>query len=309
MSIDIQCLVGVDGGGSGTRVRLARPDGVEVGYGEAGPSALALGVDAAWTAIGQALDRALEDAVPAFGSRPDLSSMAVGIGVAGVSQPEWREAFLARQPGFGRVVLESDGFTSLLGAHGGQPGVVVAVGTGSVALAWWPDGRRQQTGGWGFPSSDEGSGAWLGLQAVNRLQHELDGRAVQSPMGQHLLRAVEAQAGSFETWLAQANQTRYAALAPIVLTHADDPPSRDILQQAGRHLALMLRALDPECQLPSALCGGLAEPLRPWLPAPEQERFGRPLADSSQGALRLALQSIRSPGGLDTHALNVDTTK
>ena len=296
MSNDIQYFVGVDGGGSGTRVRLARADGVEVGYGTAGPSGLSLGVEAAWTAIGQALESALDNAAPQLGMRPALSSMAVAMGLAGVSQPESREAFWARQPGFGRLVLESDAFTSLLGAHGGQPGVVVSVGTGSVALAWWPDGRQQQAGGWGFPSSDEGSGAWLGLQAVNRLQHELDGRAPSSALGQHLLRAIEAQAGSFKAWLAQANQTRYAALAPFVLTHADEPPSRVILQQAGHHLADLVRALDPDGQLPGVLCGGLAEPLRPWLPAPEQKRLGRPLGDSSQGALWLARQSIKSSG-------------
>ncbi|MEY8690213.1 MAG: ATPase, partial [Leptothrix sp. (in: b-proteobacteria)] len=37
-------LIGLDGGGTGTRARLASPDGRVLGSGEAGPSALGQGV-------------------------------------------------------------------------------------------------------------------------------------------------------------------------------------------------------------------------------------------------------------------------
>lgn len=282
--------VGVDGGGSGTRVRLAQPDGVEVGFGVAGPSGLSLGAESAWASIHQALDQAFQAAAHSWGPRPHWSDMSMGLGLAGVSHAAAREAFLRHAPPVGRLALVSDGFTTLLGAHAGQPGAVLAVGTGSVGLAWWPDGRRQQVGGWGFPSGDEGSGAWLGLQAVQRLQCELDGRAPSSALGCSITQALEASAGNVRDWLAQANQTAYAALAPVVIDHAHEPEARALLQQAAQHLERIVLALDPHQELPCALCGGLAEALRPWLPKPLRERLRAPLADSAQGALWLARQ-------------------
>ncbi|MFZ3287574.1 MAG: ATPase, partial [Telluria sp.] len=40
----IEYLIGVDGGGTGTRVRLARADGTELAQGSGGPSGLAHGI-------------------------------------------------------------------------------------------------------------------------------------------------------------------------------------------------------------------------------------------------------------------------
>ena len=41
--------LGVDGGGTGTRLRLAEANGAEIGFGEAGPSALGQGIAQAWS--------------------------------------------------------------------------------------------------------------------------------------------------------------------------------------------------------------------------------------------------------------------
>ena len=60
---DIRYALGVDGGGTGTRVRVWTSAGALVGHGEAGPSALSQGVDQAWQHIEQAIgyiDRALQ---------------------------------------------------------------------------------------------------------------------------------------------------------------------------------------------------------------------------------------------------------
>ena len=54
----IDYLIGVDGGGSGTRVRLARADGSELAQGQNGPSGLAHGIDQAWIAVGNAVLKA-----------------------------------------------------------------------------------------------------------------------------------------------------------------------------------------------------------------------------------------------------------
>ncbi|MEY2653988.1 MAG: hypothetical protein RLZZ524_1016, partial [Pseudomonadota bacterium] len=51
-------LIGVDGGGTGTRARLCDAQGRVLGDGAAGPSALGQGVEQAWRHIGQAVEAA-----------------------------------------------------------------------------------------------------------------------------------------------------------------------------------------------------------------------------------------------------------
>ena len=66
---------------------------------------------------------------------------------------------------FASVRFISDGLAACLGAHGGADGAVVVAGTGSIGVGLI-GGRELRFGGYGFPISDEGSGADIGLQAI-----------------------------------------------------------------------------------------------------------------------------------------------
>ncbi|QDQ26327.1 ATPase [Chitinimonas arctica] len=285
----LEFLIGVDGGGTGTRIRVADRDGRELARGSAGPSGLGLGIDVAWLTIRACIARTFRESRLHF----DPSTCAIGLGLAGVHNPAWAEAFLGQATDFHAIRLDTDGFTTLLGAHGGQAGAIVAVGTGSIGEAWLGGTERRTVSGWGFPSGDEGSGAWIGMQAARLAQRALDGRAETTP----LARAVVAQLGGDITqafrWLGQATQTSYAQLTPLVLEHAaNDAAAATILRQAGEEIADIARALDSENRLPIALCGGLAEALRPWLPSALIHRARQPLADSATGALHLIRGNI-----------------
>lgn len=286
----IDYLIGVDGGGTGTRVRIARADGTELATGRSGPSALVRGIPAAWAAIEEAAAQAFAAAAIA---RPPRSAMAIGLGLAGVNHGPWASAFAAANPGYAALALETDGFTTLLGAHGGGPGAVIAIGTGSVGVALSAEGLRREVGGWGFPSGDEGSGGWIGLRAINHVQQVLDGR---QPSGDFARAVVDACGGSRErvfAWVVQADQTRYAALAPLAFVHADtDTVARGLLAEASRQIGAIARALDPARELPVALCGGLGVPLRPYLPPDLMQRAVEPRTDSTTGALCLIQRHV-----------------
>jgi glucosamine kinase len=283
----IDYLIGVDGGGTGTRVRIAAysasqaavkaagkavGDGArpiaELGQGSGGPSGLGLGIGRAWSAIGEAIDDAFADAGIA---RPGVEQLAIGLGLAGVHNKLWAQEFMAANPGYPALVLETDAFTTLMGAHNGQPGAIVAIGTGSVGEALLADGSRREVGGWGFPAGDEASGAWIGLRAIGHIEQVQDGRRQRDAFA--------------DAWPSQANQTAFASLAPLVLQHAGDAAARAILEEAGHEVAAIARALDPEARLPLALCGGLGNALRPWLPPALAARAGIPQGDSAAGAL------------------------
>lgn len=284
----IEYFIGVDGGGSGTRVRLADRDGRELAEGASGPSGLLHGIERAWAAVEDAAAQAFRAAGLAL---PDRQHVAIGLGLAGVHNKQWAAQFVAANPGYAKVALETDAGTTLLGAHCGRPGAIIALGTGSVGEVMLADGSRYEVGGWGFPSGDEAGGAWIGLRAVNHIQQVIDGRATGSPFASAVIDACGGMRDAIQVWLAGANQTQYAQLARLVLQHADaDPTARAIVLEAGRQVALIAHALDAGATLPIALCGGLAAPLRPYLPQSLLQRLVPPQGDSAAGALRLIQQ-------------------
>src|SRR5262245_33588931 len=118
----VDYLIGIDGGGSGTRALVQRVHGETVGTGSAGPSALGQGVPQAWDNVQAAARLAFESAGLPI---PTWNRCALAAGLSGVSHAPWREAFLAADPGFARLEAETDSFTMLLGAHGGRPGAIV----------------------------------------------------------------------------------------------------------------------------------------------------------------------------------------
>ena len=287
----IEYLIGVDGGGTGTRVRLARLDGAELAQASAGPSALSQGVAKAWTTILAAIGEAC--AIADIGN-PPLSSIAIGLGLAGVHNKEWAAQFIAADPGFAALALDTDGFTTLMGAHGGRPGAIVAIGTGSVGEAMLEDGTKVEVGGWGFPAGDEASGAWMGLRALNHIEQVLDGRVEGGAFAVDVIEACGGNRDAVQIWLGRANQTAYASLARFVVAHGEtDQTARAILEHAGREVAGIARALDPSATLPLALCGGLGEVLLAWLPEATRARCTPPQGDSARGALRMIEQHLK----------------
>lgn len=297
----IDYLIGVDGGGSGTRVRLARAGGPRSAYSEiaegfAGPSALSQGIPNAWHAIGAAVAQAFQSAGV---QQPPLAHLAIGLGLSGVHNDAWAQAFTAANPGYAGYVLHNDGVSTLLGAHGGQPGIIVALGTGSVGQALLADGTYREVGGWGFPSGDEASGAWLGMHAINHIQQVLDGRAAGAAFADAVIATCGGQRAAVQEWLASANATRFATLAPLVVQHAatGDRDAEYIMCLAGQAVGAMAAALDPTGTLPFALCGGLGQVMAPWLDTHLRQRAVPPQGDSAAGAIHMIAMHLH---GMET---------
>jgi glucosamine kinase len=283
----IDYLIGVDGGGTGTRVRLAgfSTHGIsELAQGTSGPSGLGLGIARAWASVQDAVAQAF---AAAGIEQPPLDCIAIGLGLAGVHNRQWAREFEQADPGYAALRLETDAFSTLLGAHGGNPGAIVAIGTGSVGEVLQPDGTRREVGGWGFPAGDEASGGWIGLAAINHIEQVIDGRRPGSAFADAVIDVCGGNRAAIQVWLGQATQTTYASLAPLVLQHADDTAARAILTKAGEEAAAIARALDPDGTLPLALCGGLGSALRDWLPPALAARARVPEGDSARGALKM----------------------
>ncbi len=293
-------LAGVDGGGSGTRLRLhAAHDRRALGYASAGPSGLSQGIEQAWRNIGTALEAAFAAAGQAPAPRREI---ALGLGLAGVEVPRQREAFLAADPGFAIAIVFNDAQTALHGAFGGGPGIVVTAGTGSIGLAQGDDGVQHRTGGWGFPAGDEGSGAWLGLRAMRAAQRALDGRGAAGPLAQAVFRVLGAEPGALLQWCGSARQHQYASLAPCVFDAAleGDAQAQTLLDAAAaeleRHVHALSARLKNAGELPIALVGSVGERLQARWPDTLRRRCVPPRGDSAEGALALLCQALAQAG-------------
>jgi glucosamine kinase len=149
-------------------------------------------------------------------------------------------AELVRRLGAARVVIASDVVTSYLGALGLRPGVVVAAGTGSVALAADGGGAVAFVDGWGHLLGDAGSGFAIGQAGLVSALRAVDGRG-----GSDALRArAEADFGRLDelpkaVYGGEEPARRVAAFAAAVAdaAHAGDEAARAIWATAAGELA------------------------------------------------------------------------
>lgn len=289
-------FLAVDGGGSTTRLALHDAAGRRLGLTKAGPTSLTIKGAAAWETIGACLETLCADRDG--GLAAVLPRLSIGLGLAGANSATLRQAFLAAAPAVAAVRLATDAYIAALGAHGGAPGAIVIVGTGSAGYRIFADGTTRLVGGWGFPVDGAGGGAWLGQRAIGEALHVVDGRWTGAPGGAPVHCAVLAHCGGSRAavldWLHQAPSTRYAELAPIVLRHAaaGDAAADALARAAGAGVARIARALDAAGAAPLALVGGLSAPLAPYLPAALAAWARPPQAEPLAGALMLARGTV-----------------
>ncbi len=249
-----------------------------------GPSSLSLGVEGAWERIAEALAQ--------LGIGPDAyRHLHLACALAGSRRVAAQSAFALLAPGFASLALCSDGHATVLGAHGGQAGAAITIGTGIVGNCVAADGSARQIGGWGFPVRDEASGAWLGRAVLAEILRLLDGYELEATELHHKVReTVGPSVDAIAAWTHQAQSTRYATLAPLVVEAAGrgDPAGLRLMQAAAGEVVHLVDALDPSGALPLCMGGSLADPIRRYLPDRIGARIQQSLGDACDGALLLA---------------------
>jgi glucosamine kinase len=279
-------FIGVDGGGSGCRARVADSHGNTLGQAEAAAAALRLGIDRSLAAVESACRLAAADAgLPASA----LGQMDAVIGLAGVGRKGLLEALIARPHPFKTVRYVNDATIACLGAHRGSDGGVVIVGTGSVGLAIL-DGREIRIGGYGFPISDEGSGAALGLSALRVALKAHDGRIRKTRLASVMMRRFHDDALEVIAWTDDATATDYATFAPLVLDLAEqgDGAALEIVREAAQEIDGLANRLFQLGTTRLSLLGGMAQRIQAFLAPDVLARLVPSMGDAVDGALLLA---------------------
>jgi glucosamine kinase len=275
-------FLGVDGGATRCRARLRDGAGRELGHG-VGPAA---NIYVDFCAALRVVHETIDSVIAVGAARQEI---AVGLGLAGVSEDKEAERIAAALPGFARVVVVNDAVAACVGANGLGDGGLIIAGTGSAGIAR-VGARTTIVGGRGFLLGDDGSAASLGKAALRATLRALDGLEPMSELARALGQHFGGDPLRMSRWATDAKPADYGAFAPQVLDLAKsgDARARDIAGDAAKAIAALANALTTLGAERIALVGGLGDPLRPYLPPDLAARLVRPRRDAVDGAILLA---------------------
>jgi glucosamine kinase len=278
--------LGIDAGGSNCRARLVDAAGTVIGQGRSGTANARIGMEALYETLLETVDQAIAQAGL---DREQRATIHAGMGIAGITRPGVRDALAELDFGFASASYSTDALIANLGAHGGQDGAILIIGTGSAAQVRL-NGQDFTIGGYGFPISDEGSGAALGLSAMRHALRALDGRTRKTPLSAAVTERFGHDTAQAIAWMDHASPRDYGTFAPLVMDYAeaDDAIARSIVEHAAGHIERFIETIFERGATRCTLVGGLAPRISPWLRWRTVEKLSEPLGDSLDGALRLA---------------------
>lgn len=288
--------IGIDGGGTKCRARLENAEGTLLGEGISGPANIMRNCTVAISSIKAAIDIAIKQSSMSI----DLGQCVVGAGLAGANISLAAEQFHRWSHPFHAVYLLSDLHAACLGAHKGNEGAAIIIGTGSAGARWENDQFRD-IGGHGFPIGDIASGAWLGLKAIQQTLLVMDELAPQSPLSQAVCNALDVHtAEALVAACACFNTHHYAALVEAMLPLYDnnDCQTLEIFREGAGYIDSVATRLLANNTLPLAMIGGLSDIYSSHLSAAVKSRLVPCAETPQQGALHFAKHAFSKTVGI-----------
>ncbi|NGP17397.1 BadF/BadG/BcrA/BcrD ATPase family protein [Devosia aurantiaca] len=307
--------LGVDGGGTNCRVRLADENLQTLAEVKNGRSNLQ--IDAGEPAY-EAISDGTRDVFASAGvDYAETANTYACFGMAGGRMDTARASFAARPWPFAGVKVYDDIDIAHAGALGGGEGGVVIIGTGSAAMSI-VGGTRYQAGGWGFHIGDQMSGAILGRELVRYSVEAADGLVEASPLTEAVVAALGGDNQAVMTWsfatamdltilsrdgsegcddaLIGRAPGEFGKLMPLWFDYLEqgDPVAEKLLEIQMSYIDTYVRWFKGHGAEVMAIVGGLGQRLFPRL----QNRYGQfvalPQFEPLHGAVILARQNFAS---------------
>lgn len=301
-------VLGIDAGGTKTVCLLADGDGKV--------RASARGPGANLQSIGELeVEKVLHEVMDSVLAHERTPPAAICLGIAGVDRPHDNAIITGIMRRIGHkapVLVVNDALAALVAGAGEQgPAIVLIAGTGSICYGRDGDGHAARSSGWGYILGDEGSGWWIGREALSAVMRGGDGRGPATRLEPRVLahfRVAQTSDLVHEVYYRDTHRRAVAGLAGVVQSAADDGDvvARQILASAADELALAVRSVATRLemrglQFPLVLSGSLFRVI-PTLRSDVLARLAE-VAPRSQpavldvepamGAVRLALAEAR----------------
>lgn len=259
-------FIGLDGGGTKTQAVLIDGGAREIARATSGPSNYhSVGQETAQGSLQAAMEQVLGQA----GATWDQIG-AICLGMAGAARPKDQQVIrrlLARIVPPVHLAITHDAEIALVGGIGRRYGAALIAGTGAIAYGINARGEVKRADGWGYLLGDEGSGYWIGREALRATARACDGRSPQSVLSSRIQAELGIQSCDElvnRVYAPGLSVPEIAALAPTVQSAAqqDDPVAQEILRRAGERLGqtlcTVIRGLDLSDQVfQIVLLGGI----------------------------------------------------
>lgn len=301
----MQHVLGIDVGGTKTVGLLADEQGHVLAEARAGGANLQKHGELE-------VEKVFHEIIEQLSSRQRID--AVGLGIAGVDRPRDEAVVrgILRRLGHKQTArVVNDAVIALVAGAPERFGIVILAGTGSIAYGLDRSGRSARAGGYGYLLADEGSGYWLGQQALRAAVRSTDGRGPETQLAERIFRSLGIDSvAELLPLVYEKDMPKYqiAALAPLVeqARAAGDAVAARIIEGAAAELALGARSVARQLELggdafPVVLAGGVFLAC-PTLPALLEARLLMPQAqlrrlevEPALGAVALALDLLRGP--------------
>ena len=237
-------VIGIDAGGTKTVCLLADGDGRIISEGR-GPGANL------HTAGEDGVEQVLRTLIRETIGDRRIEPAAICVGIAGVDREHEARTVRAIMRRIGqrsRVVVVNDALIALVAGARDAAGIVVIAGTGSIVYGRNQRGEAARAGGWGHMFGDEGSGYWIGREALAAVMRASDGRGPATALTAAILRHFDVADVSLLPTIVydgDSPQSRVAALGPLVQTAADegDAVAVRVLERAADELVLAARSV------------------------------------------------------------------
>jgi N-acetylglucosamine kinase-like BadF-type ATPase len=310
MEVQMNYVMSLDGGGSKLACLIADEHGNIAGKSIQGPSNSNYDSRSAIVATLQsAMAAALADG---HMQGTEISVVYAAIPAALSDLDDLIRSFLG---GDSAVSLVTEFATSLYGAIQERYGGLVQAGTGSFAEVR-TETSAYRVGGWGAWIGDEGSGTYIGKQALTACVHMADGRGADTMLKKRIFNEWHIENDNLEQLVDQLHRGSPAdqralisSLCPLVGRCAaeEDAVARDIVSSAGIRLAEQMTAALRRCGDNHAVtitaAGGVwkSHPLvyQSFVTALQAEfphiRIAPPLFEPAVGGLLLGLSELGIP--------------
>lgn len=239
-------LLGMDGGGTATKISAADRDGHVIARHTAGP----LNVNGQSPEQFQATLGEILRWLNASGFQAGNCG-GIGIGAAGISNPRARqllmEAFAAR--GYQAPVFTySDGETALAAAFPECHGIILIAGTGSICLGRKENGEMVRAGGFGHLVDDGGSAYGIAIGILSAVVRAEDGRAKPTALRRLVFEKLDI--GSVEDLIGyiytpSRPKKEIASLAVLLeqAAAAGDDAAMEIERKSAEELGILVRTV------------------------------------------------------------------
>ncbi|MDF2881645.1 MAG: Transcriptional regulator of NagC/XylR family, sugar kinase [Clostridiaceae bacterium] len=246
-------VIGIDGGGTKTVLKIAGITGNILAEAKGGPSNIN-------SSSIEDVEKVLKDLIFKGISKAGLSQqdcLAVCIGTAGADRENDKaiiEKMIINAGISGKIVVVNDAEIALVGGVGSSEGIILISGTGSICFGRTEGGRKTRSGGWGHIIGDEGSGYDIGIRAIESALKSYDGRGEKTMLENEVLKHYNLKCSEDlieYIYRSGAGKKEIASLTRVVneCFEKGDWACRKILRECSFELFLCVKAVAEKLDL------------------------------------------------------------